>query len=174
MLAQFLESKGKQVLTTFEPTDNEIGTKIRQILREHRQIDMKDLQKMYCADREQHLKEVINPAIEKETVVLCDRYHFSTVAFGMLETSKDFLIDLGKDFRKPDITILLDIDPEVAMTRIDKRGEKKELFEKIEKMKKVRQNYLSPKDQPNFFIVDGNREPLIIAEDIKNLISKFL
>ena len=111
LLVEFLRARGKQVLTTFEPTDNEIGQEIRKILREHQDIGMIDLQKMYCSDRANHLKREIKPALEQGKIVICDRYHDSTIAFGMLAMGKDVLEEMGNEFLKPDLTILLDVDP---------------------------------------------------------------
>ena len=173
-LAEFLRSQGRQVVTTFEPTDNRIGTGIRTILKEHRQIAMKDLQKLYCEDRKKHLKDVIEPYLKAEKIVICDRYHWSTIAFGMLGMDKQTLKEMGKSFRVPDLTILLDVNPTEAISRIEKRGQTKELFEKLEKMKKVRENYLSLRGEKNFFVVDGNRRPEEIFGDVKRLVLKIL
>jgi dTMP kinase len=169
-LAKFLRNKGISVLETFEPTQKEIGQEIRSVLRGKKHMDAKALQMLFVKDRDQHLRDEVEPAIVEGNVVLCDRYFFSTIAFGSLEVDIDFLKDINSSFRIPDLTIFIDVIPEECIKRIEKRGTAKEHFEKQEKMEKIRSTYLSLSDYPNFHVVDGMRSKEDIFEDVRKLV----
>ncbi len=73
-LAQHLRAAGTDVLLTAEPSDGSIGTHISSILDEHRPMPADALQLLFCADRAQHLAQVIEPALREGKTVICDRY----------------------------------------------------------------------------------------------------
>ena len=173
-LAEFLRAEGKQVIETFEPTNEGIGKEIRIILKERRMIDPTEFQMLYVKDREEHVREVIKPALTQGKIILCDRYMVSTLAFGSIggaDLTK--LRDVNKNFPVPELTIFIDVAPEECMKRIGKRGEA-ELFEKEEKLKIARETYLRVgKEYPGFEVVDGNRGVEEIFEDLKKLVLDF-
>jgi dTMP kinase len=171
-LAEFLRQHDKDVITTFEPTDEGFGAEINMILREHTEIDPTEFQMLYVKDREAHLKNVIKPALEEGKIVLCDRYALSTLAFGSIGGADlGKLKEAGVGFLVPEMTIFIDVTPEECMNRIEKRGEEQELFEKLEKLKIARETYLKEgENYSGFKIVDGNRSREEIFEDIKRLV----
>ena len=171
-LAEFLRAEGKQVIETFEPTNEGIGKEIRIILKERRMIDPTEFQMLYVKDREEHVREVIKPALTQGKIILCDRYMVSTLAFGSIGGANlAKLRDANKEFPVPELTIFIDVAPEECMKRIGKRGEA-ELFEKEEKLKIARETYLRVgKEYPGFEVVDGNRGVEEIFEDIKKLVA---
>jgi dTMP kinase len=173
-LAEFLRAEGKQVIETFEPTNEGIGKEIRIILKERRMIDPTEFQMLYVKDREEHVREVIKPALTQGKIILCDRYMVSTLAFGSIGGANlAKLRDANKEFPVPELTIFIDVAPEECMKRIGKRGEA-ELFEKEEKLKIARETYLRVgKEYPGFEVVDGNRGVEEIFEDLKKLVLDF-
>ena len=173
-LAEFLRAEGKQVIETFEPTNEGIGKEIRIILKERRMIDPTEFQMLYVKDREEHGREVIKPALTQGKIILCDRYMVSTLAFGSIGGANlAKLRDANKEFPVPELTIFIDVAPEECMKRIGKRGEA-ELFEKEEKLKIARETYLRVgKEYPGFEVVDGNRGVEEIFEDLKKLVLDF-
>ena len=150
LLHNYLFSKNKKyrILTTREPTNGTYGKKIRKILVEEKDpiANAGHLLELFTKDREEHLKNVILPFLEKSNehelnIVLCDRYYYSTIAFQStqgLDLKK--IIEKNKHFKKPDIAFILDVKPEIALERI--RHREKEKFEKIGFMKKLRKNFL--------------------------------
>ena len=172
----FVRSKNYRILTTREPTNGKYGKKIREILeKEDEPLKNADLLlDLYIKDRKEHLKNTINPflssAAESEcNIVLCDRYYYSTIAFQYAQgIPMARLLNLNKDFRKPDIAFILDCPAETALARIAKRGAK-EKFEKIEFMENVRHNFSKLKEllQDNIKIIDAAGSIEEVFRDIK-------
>ncbi|MBI2085267.1 MAG: dTMP kinase [Candidatus Aenigmarchaeota archaeon] len=167
MLCEWLRSKGKEVLQTKEPTENFIGKTIRSVLRKEITTDQKTLQLLFCADRAHHLESEIIPALEQNKIVVTDRYIMSTIAFGSLNEDAEWLKKLNEKFRKPDLTIIIDVPEDISINRIKSSRPKIELFEEKEKLKKIRENYKTlSKEFPNVILVDGTKPP----EEVFNLI----
>ena len=174
LLYEHLKGKGIDVLLTKESTNNSIGTMIKEnFLKEKQKIDPVALQLLFCADRAQHLAEEIEPALAAGKTVVCDRYILSTLAFGSLSCDLDFLKQVNSQFRKPDLTFIIDVPPEVSMQRIKASRTGTELYEKLDTLKKVRDNYKSLQNYfPNTFIVDNNRPLEQAVQEIKNIADK--
>ena len=174
LLYEHLKSKGMNVLLTKESTNNSIGTMIKEnFLKEKQKIDPVALQLLFCADRAQHLAEEIEPALAAGKTVVCDRYILSTLVFGSLSCDLDFLKQVNSQFRKPDLTFIIDVPPEVSMQRIKASRTGTELYEKLDTLKKVRDNYKSLQNYfPNTFIVDNNRPLEQAVQEIKNIADK--
>jgi dTMP kinase len=86
ILAEKLEAKGHKVLLTKEPTkDTPIGGLIREVLQRKLPATPEGLQFLFSADRAEHLKRDIEPALANGKVVITDRYMFSTIAYGALD-----------------------------------------------------------------------------------------
>lgn len=138
LLAKKLAEKGHSVLETFEPTDGMIGKLIQKILREHTELSAEALALLFVADRFEHSKQIQN-ALDAGKIVLSDRYLLSTLAYqGAQGADVEFLKQLHKNLPKPDLTIILDIEPEKSLSRTSTE----EKFEKLEFLSKVRQKYL--------------------------------
>lgn len=177
LLKDFLESKGYNVITTKEPTsDSEAGRKIRQILDEKEKINPDDLQKLFAKDRQKHLDHLIIPLLKEGKIVISDRYFFSSFAYGVSEgLSLDWLIELNNDFFIPDLTFILKVRAEVSISRIEKRGEPKTLFEKQEKLAKVWENYqIMPERFKKCFLIDGEKSIEEVFEEIKKQCNNIL
>lgn len=126
LLAEYLQSKGCNVVTTKEPGGTEVGLEIRRLLvcGDKDKMDAVSEALLYFADRHIHLEQKIWPAMRGGKVVISDRFADSTVAYqcyGYGQRVKREVIDeLYKiavgDF-KPDLTIVLDIDPKVGLQR---------------------------------------------------------
>ena len=143
LLTEFLKGKEHEVSKTKEPTkDSKAGKKIREILDKKTQVEPVQLQTLFAEDREEHLKNVIIPALKKDKIVISDRYFFSSFSYGITEgLSLKQLIKLNDKFLSPDLVFFLDVKPKICLQRIKNRGERKTLFEKEKKLEKVYQNY---------------------------------
>ena len=160
-------------ILTKEPTkDSLAGKKIKKILEKEEVISPFELQKLFTADRKEHLENVIIPALEKGNIIISDRYSFSSFAYGSSDgLDLDQLIEMNQDFLLPDITIILKVAPELCLERIEQRGTPVTLFEKVEKLEKVWSGY---KEFPNKFdhvyLVDGEKSIEEVFNEIKSLI----
>lgn len=170
------KNKHKDVYLTREPSNGPFGQKLRQgILKE----DKDPMEKarlcldLYVKDREWHVNNIILPQLKKENIVICDRYHYDTMAFQQTQgIPLKEIIELNKNLPKPDIVFLLDVDPETALERIEKRGIDKTKFEKLEFMKKLRENFL---DLPNHIndnikIIDAKKSIEEVFSDILKIL----
>lgn len=127
--SRFLSGKKIPLVVTREPGGTAIGNEIRNILlnRDHHRMAILTELFLYLAVRAQHVKEIIRPALEAGKIILCDRFHDSTLAYqgygrGLdLEMISD-LNALATDGITPDLTILLDIDPEEGLRRAKQRS----------------------------------------------------
>jgi dTMP kinase len=169
MLATKLEAHGHPVLQTKEPTNNtHIGKLIREILQHKWECSSVGLQLLFSADRAEHLKNEIEPALKNGRIVITDRYFFSTIAYGSLAVDDWFwLKSLGRHFRVPDITFLFKLDPAICIERIAGRGSNFELFEEHEKLEKIWLGYERlAREYQNIKIIDATKSIEDIAEEI--------
>ena len=123
--ADWLEAKGLPVLCTREPGGTPIGRKIREVLLdpENGNLCPDSELLLYLADRIQHLQEVILPAKASGTLVLCDRFHDSAVAYqgygrGLDLTATDSIVQHHITPNLPDLTLWLDLPPGMALERL--------------------------------------------------------
>jgi len=123
LLKQYLSKKGNSVITTREPGGERIAEKIRRILLSP-QFSIEPVTELflYAASRVQHVEKVIRPAIQKGKVVLCDRFADATMAYQSYgrKIPKEVVKMINKlatSGLKPDLTILLDIDPGTGLKR---------------------------------------------------------
>lgn len=172
LLAESLQKEGKSVLLTKEPTDGTpIGKLIREVLQHQWEASPEGLQLLFSADRAEHLRNLILPALNSGKIVITDRYLLSTLAFGGLGIEIEWLKELNKKFVQPDLTFLLKLSPEDCLKRIAKRGNQTELFEKKEKLERVWQNYENlSQDTSSLFIIDAQPEIETIHQQIKAIV----
>ena len=174
MLKKYFEDQGRKVLLTREPGGSEGAEEIRNILLKGAtdRWDKKTEILLFCAARRNHLEKKVKPALEKGEIVLSDRFHDSTVAYqcfgyGYDEKTYQDIANLyqfiADDFR-PDLTVLLDIDPEVGIMRSIKRsGNDEQRFENmnLEFHKNIREGFLTlAKKEPERFIVVNANQPI--------------
>jgi len=173
LLRNYLLSKNKEVILTKEPTDGLIGGIIKSALRREWATDPLTLQTLFAADRSHHLKTEIEPALKKGKIVICDRYILSSLVFGSLGVSVGILKQLNAEFRRPHITIIVDTHPRICIERMKKARHHVELFEEEQKLEQVRRNMLSLKNYfPDTYVVDGNRAPEEVLNEITKIINK--
>lgn len=169
------------VLRTKEPGGTTVGEEIRDILLESNE-DMNVYTELflYLADRSENLARVVNPNLEKNKIVISDRHFDSTIAYqmagrGIKEEEMELLKDLKLfSSREPDVTFLLDVDPEIVRNRI-KNPDRIER-ENIDFHRKVRKAYLdlAKKHRDRVIVIDSMATIEEIHEKIKKEISVFL
>lgn len=176
LLAKELSSGGQRVVVTREPGGSLIGRELRRILLSLETTNLCDRAELflYLADRAQHVAEVVRPALDEGTVVLCDRFADSTVAYqgygrGLDPALLGRLNDTATGSLVPDLTILLDIDPETGLRRALSRNlrngahvqEGRFEAESLAFHSRVRQGYLTMAalDRKRFHIVNASSAP---------------
>ncbi|MCA5892182.1 dTMP kinase [Isoptericola sp. NEAU-Y5] len=117
------EVTGREVVTTREPGGTALGAQLRQAVLHGEDMDPRAEALLYAADRAHHVATVVRPALERGAVVVTDRYLDSSVAYqsGGRELSEDEVEGLSlwaTEGLLPDVTVLLDLDPEVAARRL--------------------------------------------------------
>lgn len=174
-LKRYYHEQGVDVLFTHEPTDKEIGRLIRSALQKEWRPNMEALQLLFCADRSQHLSSEIQPALDKGRHVICDRYTYSTLAFGGLSVDVEWLKSISSAFLEPDLTLFFNVPADICLQRIHSRGEEKELFEKEEYLTQVYKNYVEMlKDKPNTAFIDAKQTPEQVNEQIMPLLKEII
>jgi len=179
MLAENLEKKGVKVFRTAEPSKTILGKLLRDVLQKKHELSPKAFQLLFFADREQHMQSEILPALKRKELVICERYNWSSIAFGVSENvERAFLENIAESFRKPDHTFFMNISAEKSLERVISRGEKLEHFETSEKLKIVRSIMLALAESSAFTkrstIVDATDSIENIAKNIEMILTPLL
>jgi dTMP kinase len=173
MLAHHLKQKGFPVLLTKEPTNSIIGGLSKSALRGEFVASPRSLQLLFCADRAYHLDKEIEPALSRGKIVVCDRYLFSTLAYGYVsKINFKWLRYINLNFRLPDIGIFIDVKPSTSLARISDEEAGLQLFEEKEKLMKVRQAYMQIAKEFHLKKVDGDRDISAVSSKINEIVEK--
>ena len=143
-LSRYLLSKGKDVLLTAEPTDMSSGKIIREVLSRKDSdspLTHEMLALMFAADRLNHLKERIWPALKAKRTVITDRYFFSSVAYQSVNVSYEWVKGINRFATMPDVLVFIDVTIEKALERIAIFRKDKELYETREYLEQIKKNY---------------------------------
>ncbi len=169
LLKEWLEGKGKEVVLTAEPTNNEIGQFIRRVLGGSRKVDAKTLALLFTADRYEHLRDEVEPALAAKKIVISERYYHSTICYQEAQgVEREWLVEINKFARRPDVTLFLDIEPKIGVGRT----ETQEIFERVDFLEKVRENYLQFDEE--VVTVDTNKSREEVFAEIKKIIEERL
>jgi dTMP kinase len=159
-IERYLLDQGKEVLLTHEPTDGPIGSLIRSMLRRETPAAPVDaLQYLYVADRLQHVAGMIEPALNKGAWVICDRYHYSTMAYGAATGVDQEVTAPPKFLLKPDVALYVRVSVSTAVARITQRGQQREYFEKENLLRSISQAYDALIQDHALVVIDGEGSP---------------
>lgn len=170
LLSGFLESRNLKVHLTQEPTNTEIGKLVRKFLKQRDAPPTTDAL-LFAADRDYHYHQEIKKKLEDGYIVISDRYIESSIVYQSAqspEISPEWIKIINKFIGKPDLTIILDIDPKLALSR--KTQKDLEKFENISFLNKVRQEYLRRAEKENYVVINSNQ----IIEIVQNKIQKIV
>ncbi|PGZ94434.1 dTMP kinase [Bacillus pseudomycoides] len=185
-LLPYFEKKAQKVMATREPGGITISEEIRTILhkKEHTMMEARTEALLYAAARRQHLVEKVMPALEDSYIVICDRFIDSSLAYQGyargLGVDKVFEINrFATEDCMPDITIYLDIDPEVGLARIrkdDNREVNRLDLESMEFHKRVHEGYLQLVDRfaDRIVVVNADQPMEAVVEEVTKLIEQKL
>ncbi len=133
-----LLNRGMNSFWTTEPTDGPVGKIVKEILTGEMEADKRTLALLFAADRIQHVVEM-EPLLNKGSIIITDRYLLSSLAYQGLDLPMEWVREINKWARLPDLVIYLDLDPEVALRRIGDG----QIFHSLNTLRAVRSNYLS-------------------------------
>lgn len=174
LLTEALRGEGHPVFATKEPSDNIIGGLIRGSLTGVYKLPPSALQLLFVADRVHHLDLEVTPVLKNRSILVSDRYLWSTIAFGSQDIDRDWLLGLHRHVYLPDVTILLKVSPKTCIKR--KAGDRFafQLFEKEKKLARIWKTYewLAKKYAKQIVILDGEQKPQEVLAEILNEIKK--
>jgi len=176
LVARALRKEEIKVYTTKEPSKGPIGKLVRQALKgEFDSLPPASVQLLFAADRGRHLNKEIIPQLEKKEMVITDRYAWSSVAYGSVNLSQNWLLDLNKNFILPDLTIFIEVSPDICLERIAKEKEGIELFEEEEKLARAWDTYhglVSKYWWTYMDVVNGEQKKEMVKNDILEIIKR--
>ena len=163
LLKEWLEANGLEVEALVEPTDSEIGKLIRKILqRSDATTDrvQKTLGLLFAADR----MLIMDKLSDDKKVILSDRSFISSLAY---QEPADWMVELNKYAKKPDLVLFLDLDVKTSVSRITGEDE----FENEEFLTQVKTNYLEIINDFNHVIIDANNGINKVSSDVKKAVA---
>ncbi len=181
-----LKKAGHAARPTREPSDGPVGTIIRQVLM-GRIVGARGLAPgwatmalLFAADRMDHVESEIEPFLAQGGTVVSDRYDASSLAYqsvmsgAKVPEAVEWIRALNQHARRPDLTVVLDLNPDVAASRREARGEAAQLYEQNEVQRALSVFYKNlPKHMPNdrIVIVDGDADPDTISDRVYQAVS---
>lgn len=181
LLAEYLQKNGVDVLVTREPGAKGLGEKLRDILLNYDGVVSDRCEAfLFLADRAQHIDTIVTPAVDAGKIVLCDRHIDSTVAYQGYGRGQDIeqinkLNMIATSGRKPDLTIVFDIDAETSLARV---GSTKDRMESsgIEFFNRVRDGYLkiAAQETARVKVLDATKSIDEVQQDVIELINSKL
>jgi len=166
LLKKWFEDCGFDVIQVFEPTDSSVGELIREMLKSPNATDKKfqqTLALLFAADR-MMLMEKIKDAELLDKIVISDRCFYSSLVY---QEEEEWVYQINKFVKEPDIVILLDLEPEKALRRCDG----KDHFENCTFLANIREKYLKLSEDKDFFVVNANNGINKVHDDIKKIIA---
>ncbi len=186
MIYDYLVKSGVKCIKTREPGGIQISENIREIILDTKntEMDRKTEALLYAAARRQHLVERVIPELNNGTIVLCDRFIYSSLAYQGYARG----IDVEEIFQinkfavgeyMPDLNILFDVSPEVGIARINKNKDREVNRLDLEKMdfhKRVREGYykLVEENKDEFAVVNAEKSIDEVFNEVKDIITSFI
>lgn len=171
------------VLVTKEPGATAIGSIIRELILNQECKDLYTQAVLFAADRAVHILELIKPALDNGKIVLCDRYIDSTVAYqhwglGLPRDLIDKLNGISSKGIVPDLTIWLDVPPEIGVQRVAHRSSRLDQFEtkNLDFHRRIQAGYTSEaKNHPHRFVrIDATQDLETVFSQVKDAFSEKL
>ncbi|MCH8175845.1 MAG: dTMP kinase [Proteobacteria bacterium] len=181
-IKNFLDARDIPCILTREPGGTPVAERIRELLlavhEEEALCELSELLLVFAA-RAQHLERVVKPALAQGKWVICDRFTDATYAYQGGGRGLDVAIIAGLESLvqgelKPDLTIILDLDPRIGMQRASERGELDRFErEQIEFFDKVRQTYLdiAAADPERCVVIDAANDLATVSSDLLKILN---
>jgi dTMP kinase len=181
-LAESLTQQGHKVHTTHEPTSGPIGKMIRDMFSHRMPGEQHTIAALFAADRLEHILNKTDGILQKLKegyTVITDRYYFSSYAYHSVHVDMNWVMAMNQEaarLLRPDITLYIDISPEVSMQRIQKNRQSIEMYETLDNQKKVyalyEQAFQLQKDKERIVRISGNQPVASIAQSVLEAVVK--
>ena len=182
-IKKLVERDTTRFVATAEPTSNETGKFLRRMLGGEFSVDEKTNAYLFAADRCEHIfgKGGVRELCESGKTVVSDRYFFSSMAYQSVSCGEELPKLLNSPFPLPEYLFYFVINPEVSLGRVNARGEHKEIYETIEKQKKIAAQYekvISEYEKNanetgmKIIRIDAEKDINTISEEIWNILKK--
>ncbi|NIQ05532.1 MAG: dTMP kinase [Candidatus Korarchaeota archaeon] len=181
-LKKKLTKRGFDTKVVKEPTKGTYGREIRDILRGKKEADQDELLKLFIMDRKENVNENVLPSLKEGKIVIADRYFVSTLAYQKgNKRSFEKILEAHKFAPLPELVVIIDVSPEIAINRLSKEATPRDQFENDKDfLTRVRENYLDIshvlKEKTNILVVDGEQPPNEVHRkiwaEVKRLIHK--
>ena len=177
LLIEWLKSLGYVVFETREPTDGPYGQEIRSILNDEKPMpqDPTKFQMLYVYDRIWDEIE-IRKAVEQKRVAVCDRYYYSTYAYGKASGADvERLRKENRMFLRPDLMIWLNLDSNLARIRMEGRGKMDEHDKDLSFQDRLQEAYLQLIEEfPEAREIDASGTPEEVHQRIREAVEAIL
>ena len=177
ILKKELEKRGYDVIGLSEPTKGKWGKKIKELSSRGKNPSTKQLFELFFLDREEDVNKNIIPALKKGQTVILDRYYMSSVAYqGAGGLDPAFIESENEKIApKPDITIILDLPPKIAVERIEHRKSEPDYFERLKFLTKVRSIFVERyASRPDVLLIDSTQHQNIVSKKILEAVLKII
>lgn len=188
LLASELRLRGHEVITTREPGGTQFGNRLREVLLDiEGQVDPLAELLLFAADRAQHVRTLIRPALESNHIVLSDRYADATAAYqgagrGFPARTINLAIQLATGGLKPDLTLLFDLPVEISLKRAYGRHHNSgTLPNRLDTedpgfYERVRQSYLelAAAEPERFRVIDASKAIEEVRAQVMKVVEEFL
>jgi len=174
-LCAALQERGLSTLLLHEPGDSEYGDRIRQLFEHGRSVSPEEEMRLFLEDRRIDVRDNILPALAAGSVVVMDRYYFSSMAYqGALGLDPDLIREKNEAFApRPNLTLILDVIPDTGVTRIRARRDVPNSFERADYLLQVREIFLGFCSS-DVVRVDASGDVDTVRKEIQQLVGKLL
>jgi dTMP kinase len=180
LLADWLAGHGHTVVRTHEPGGSPIGAQVRRLLLSTagHPLSPRAEALLYAAERAEHVASVVAPAMSRGDVVVCDRYLDSSVAYqgvgrGLGADTVEQISRWATGDLVPTLTVLLDLDPEQALSRSDDPADRLE-SEPLEFHHRVRRAFvdLAAREPHRYVVLDAARPTSQVHADVVEAVAR--
>ena len=159
-----------RVYATREPSGGPIGRLIKEWALRGGSSDPHVDALLFAADRIEHYRREVKPKLMEGFLVVTERCVESSIAYqGAAGVPIDFIKYINSLVPRPDLTVILDVDPQIAIARIARRGEV-EKYEHVPFLRRVREIYLRRAAEEGYPVVDASRPPEAVAREVAEII----
>ena len=164
LLTKRLCKEGYNAIYTTEPSKEKIGQFIRKRLFEQERMPVSVEALLFAADRIDHIQRDIAPALQENKIIISDRYVYSSLAYqGSAGLSLDWIETINTNAQKPDLSIFIDVPPEVVLKRIKR---KKSVMENLSTQKRVQEIYQKYVEKGSLKRIDGSKDKNEVLEEL--------
>ncbi len=173
LLVRRLKRRGYDAVYTTEPSRGKIGRFIRKYFLHGEKRGSGIVEALlFAADRVEHVKEEVIPALDAGKVLVSDRYVYSSLAYqGATGLDLEWIAKINEHAVRPDLAVFIDVEPGMVVKRLKT---KKSVMENLETQEKVREVYEKFVERGDLVEIDGSRLKEKVAEDILEVVVSFL